>query len=98
MENKGFKNMVKVLEPRYEIPSRTHFSMKIVQDLYEQENIKIVNKLSKASSVALTTDSWTSTVTESYVTDCSLHHREGDVTSPLFITQAPIWRRYCLEQ
>lgn len=40
VENKGFKNMVKVLEPRYEIPSRTHFSMKIVPDLYEQEKIK----------------------------------------------------------
>jgi hypothetical protein len=39
VENKGFKNMMKLLEPRYEIPLRTHFSMKIVPDLYEQENI-----------------------------------------------------------
>jgi hypothetical protein len=36
--------------------------MKIVSDLYEQENIQIVDKLSKASSVALTKE------TESYVT------------------------------
>ena len=62
VENKGFKNMVKVLEPHYELLSRTHFSMKIVPDLYEQENTKIVDKLSKASSVALTK------ATESYVT------------------------------
>eukprot|EP00064_Thunnus_orientalis_P002859 superscaffoldBa00000222_g2867 len=37
VENKGFKSMVKVLEPRYEIPLRTHRTMKIMPDLYDQE-------------------------------------------------------------
>ena len=36
MENKGFENMMKVLKPRYKIPSLTHFSMKIMPDHYEQ--------------------------------------------------------------
>ena len=48
--------MLNVLEPRYEIALRTHFSEKIVPTLYEQENTKIVDELSQASSVALTTD------------------------------------------
>uniref|UniRef100_A0A8C9WTI1 HAT C-terminal dimerisation domain-containing protein n=1 Tax=Sander lucioperca TaxID=283035 RepID=A0A8C9WTI1_SANLU len=68
VQNEGFKHMLKVLEPRYDIPSRTHFSEKIVPDLYEQEKKKIVDELSRASSVALTTDGWTSRGTESYVT------------------------------
>ncbi len=32
--------MVKALKPWYEIPSHTHFSMKIVPQLYEQEKKK----------------------------------------------------------
>ncbi|KAF0022157.1 hypothetical protein F2P81_025589 [Scophthalmus maximus] len=68
VQNEGFKHMLKVLEPRYDIPWRTHFSEKIVPDLYEQEKKKVVDELSGASSVALTTDGWTSRGTESYVT------------------------------
>ncbi|XP_073491217.1 E3 SUMO-protein ligase ZBED1-like [Aquarana catesbeiana] len=68
VQNEGFKHMLKVLEPRYNIPSRTHFSEKIVPDLYEQEKKKVVDELSRASSVALTTDGWTSRGAQSYVT------------------------------
>lgn len=88
VENKGFQNMLNVLEPRYEIPWRTHFSMKIVPELYEQENIKIVAELSQASSVALTTDGWTSRATESYVT-VTAHHttEEWEMRSPVLQTR-----------
>lgn len=74
--------MMKVLEPCYEIPTRTHFSMKIVPDLCEQEKIKIVNKLSKASSATLTTDG-------------SLHHSGvGDAKSgAMRVKQAQIWEQ-----
>ncbi|XP_040188247.1 E3 SUMO-protein ligase ZBED1-like [Rana temporaria] len=68
VQNEGFKHMLNVLEPRYNIPSRTHFSEKVVPELYEQEKKKVVDELSQASSVALTTDGWTSRGTESYIT------------------------------
>ncbi len=68
VQNEGFEHMLKVLEPRYDIPSCTHFSEKIVPDLYEQDKKKVVDELSRASSVALTTDGWTSRGTESCVT------------------------------
>ena len=67
VQNEGFKHMLKVLEPRYNIPSHTHFSEKIVPDLYEQEKKKVVDELSRAASVALTTDGWTSRGTERYM-------------------------------
>ena len=60
VQNEGFKHMLKVLEPRYDIPSRTHFSEKIVPSLYEQEKKRVVDELSRASSVALRTNGWTS--------------------------------------
>ncbi|XP_059916026.1 E3 SUMO-protein ligase ZBED1-like [Gadus macrocephalus] len=68
VQNKGFQHMLNVLEPRYDIPSRTHFSDNIVPGLYEQEKKKVVDELAVAPSVALTTDGWTSRGTVSYVT------------------------------
>ena len=34
--NAGFKHMIKVIEPRYQLPSRPHFSQKIIPGLYEK--------------------------------------------------------------
>ncbi|KAL3969495.1 Arf-GAP with GTPase, ANK repeat and PH domain-containing protein 2 [Sarotherodon galilaeus] len=62
-QNKGFKHLMNVLEPGYDIPSRAHFSEKIVPSMYEQEKSKVMAELSQASSVALTTDGWTSRAT-----------------------------------
>ena len=36
VDNPGFRNMVNTLEPRYQIPSRTHFAEKVVPQLYEK--------------------------------------------------------------
>lgn len=68
VENSGFKYMFKILEPRYEIPSRPHFSQKVVPALYEQTKTTLLTELSNASALSLTTDGWTSRATESYLT------------------------------
>ncbi|XP_039608816.1 E3 SUMO-protein ligase ZBED1-like [Polypterus senegalus] len=68
VENAGFKYMIKVLEHRYEIPSRPHFSQKVVPALYEKTRSDVVSELSRVPSLSLTTDSWTSRATESYLT------------------------------
>ena len=34
IESPGFKQMVHALDPRYKIPSRTHFSEKVIPDIY----------------------------------------------------------------
>ncbi|KAM3874432.1 E3 SUMO-protein ligase ZBED1-like [Diretmus argenteus] len=80
--------MVKVPEPRYEIPSRIHFSKKIIPDLYEEEKKKIDAELSKAPFVALTTDGWTSRAAESYVT-VTAHYitAEWEMRSPVLQTR-----------
>lgn len=73
VENSGFKNLVAVLEPRYTIPSRQHFSVKALPELYEQQKIEVKTDLAEAVTVALTTDGWTSRATESYITITSSH-------------------------
>ena len=60
--------MIKVPEPRYNIPSRKHFSNTVIPELYEQTRQGIVEELSNTAYVALTTDGWTSRATESYLT------------------------------
>ncbi|KAG2456396.1 ZBED4 protein, partial [Polypterus senegalus] len=97
VQNKGFKHMIHVVEPRYDIPLRTHFSDNIVPSMYEQEKSKVMAKLSQASSVALTTDGWTSRATESYVT-VTVHYitAEWETRSPVLALQCQ--SRGCSQQ
>ncbi|XP_068756392.1 E3 SUMO-protein ligase ZBED1-like [Montipora capricornis] len=78
VENSGFQNLLHVLEPRYTIPSRQHFSDKALPELYEAE----------AVAVALTTDGWTSRATESYVTiTCNYINKEWKLRSDVLQTR-----------
>ncbi|XP_039456235.1 E3 SUMO-protein ligase ZBED1-like [Oreochromis aureus] len=88
VQNKGFKHLMNVLEPRYDIPSRAHFSEKVVPSMYEQQKSKVMAELSQASSVALTTDGWTSRATENYVT-VTAHYitAEWEIRSPVLQTR-----------
>lgn len=77
VENEGFKHMMKVIEPRYEVPSRPHFSQKVMPALYEKVKTAVIHDLANASAIALTTDTWTSRATESYLT-VTAHHITPD--------------------
>ncbi|XP_042070641.1 E3 SUMO-protein ligase ZBED1 [Haplochromis burtoni] len=68
VENTGFREMLRVLEPRYSIPSRTHFTDIAVPALYKETKAKLETAVSAAPAVALTSDGWTSRATQSYLT------------------------------
>ena len=68
VQNSGFQNLLHILEPRYTIPSRHHFSDKALPEPYEKNKTELKSNLAEAVAVALTTDGWTSSATESYVT------------------------------
>lgn len=53
MENADFKNMLNVIEPRYTIPSRAHFSQTIIPALYKKTKAQIENQLAEAPAIAL---------------------------------------------
>lgn len=65
--NKGFRRLLHTLEPKYNIPSRTHFGGTVIPSLYEESKAKVEQILKKAESIAITTDSWTSRGTISYI-------------------------------
>ena len=73
VSNKGFCDLVKALDSRYVMPSRRYFSQTVIPDMYEKVKSDIGASLSNITTVALTTDSWTSRATESFVTITSCH-------------------------
>ncbi|XP_069114463.1 E3 SUMO-protein ligase ZBED1-like [Argopecten irradians] len=64
----GFRHMLNVLEPRYQIPSRNYFSNTIIPELYNTVMDRVKTRLKQTSSIAITTDALTSPATENYVT------------------------------
>lgn len=94
VENAGFKHMIKVIEPRYQLPSRPHFSQKIIPGLYEKTKSAVTQDLSSASAIALTTDGWTSRATESYIT-VTAHHITPEWTLASHVLQTrPIYEQH----
>lgn len=79
VENPGFRHLLNTLEPRYKLPTRSHFSEKIMPKLYHETKVKIMASMSRAHRVAVTCDSWTSVTTESYVT-ITAHYISEDWT------------------
>lgn len=67
VEDKGFLDFIKVLNPRYAIPSRKTMTNSILPECYEIAKQNLKDLLEKVHSVSLTIDEWTSTANESYL-------------------------------
>ncbi|KAL3888811.1 hypothetical protein ACJMK2_001171 [Sinanodonta woodiana] len=68
VDSLGFRNLICTLQPCYIIPSITHFTEKVIPDLYLHTRQEVQSTKSEAVSVAITTEGWTSRATESYIT------------------------------
>lgn len=64
----GFRSLLKLLDPKFDLPGRTHFAETVIPALYTETKTSVLNELKSAPAVAITTDGWTSRSTESYVT------------------------------
>jgi hypothetical protein len=99
---KGLKIWWKCLSHAMKCPSHTHFSMKIMPDLYEQEKIncrKIIQGILCCPHHRRVDLQGNGKLCQC---DCSLHHRGvGDAKSGATgtrVTQWQICHRYCSEQ
>lgn len=69
VDDVGFQNLVFTLEPRYEIPSRAHFSRKVIPSIYNAAKEQLMEVLtSNEGRPAFTADSWSSCAAQSYTT------------------------------
>lgn len=57
-----------LLEPRYEMPSRFHFTTKVLPSMSDNVKQKVTGGLRRADLVALITDCWSFRAIQSYMT------------------------------
>ena len=86
VENPGFQKLVNLLEPKYTIPSRTHFTNKVVPQLYDETKNLVLQDIAKATSLSITTDGWTSRATEGFIT-ITTHFMRSDWTIANYVLQ-----------
>ena len=67
VEDEGFKLVLNVMDQRYKLPSRKHFSEKIIPRMYEETREKVKTCVNSTMFLALTTDCWTSRAVNSYL-------------------------------
>ncbi len=63
----GFRHLLQVLEPRYTPPDRKLLATKYMPALYEQEKVRIQQKIEVIKDFGLTTDIWTSRAKHAYI-------------------------------
>ena len=68
VEETGFQSLVRLLDSRYQLPSRRHIRRSLLPDMYTTRAGEIKRELLQISHVALTSDLWTSRTKESYLT------------------------------
>ena len=88
VENEGFKTLVKKLDPQYELPTRKYISKKAIPDLYSVTRESAKSQISTADFFAATTDIWSSSTMEPYLS-YTLHHISEDCSWQL--------KNHCLE-
>lgn len=67
VEDSGFREFTKALNPSYELPSRKTISQTLIPALYERCLVNSKEAALKIKSACITTDSWTSPNTESFM-------------------------------
>ncbi|XP_040565848.1 E3 SUMO-protein ligase ZBED1 [Lepeophtheirus salmonis] len=67
VEDKGFRNFTHALNQVYVIPRRKALSQNMIPDLYYRERASVQERVNRATSVCLTTESWTSRAMASFM-------------------------------
>lgn len=63
VENEGFQNFVKELDPQYHLPNRSTVTRSLLLQKYAKSKDAIKRELKPVKHVALKTDLWTSNQT-----------------------------------
>ncbi|XP_019211639.1 zinc finger BED domain-containing protein 1-like [Oreochromis niloticus] len=79
VEKDSFRDLVKVLDPRYVMPGRKHFSKVELPRLYDACRAKVEKDVCSVMHYALTTDLWTSRDTQPYMS-VTIHFINKDWT------------------
>ncbi|KAK0151805.1 Zinc finger BED domain-containing protein 1 [Merluccius polli] len=88
VEGEGFGNLMNIMEPAYNIPSRRTV-IRLIEMQYEERKEELFKSLATAESVALTTDCWTALTAESYITiTCHYIGDDWEMNSAVLLTES----------
>ncbi|KAL0872158.1 hypothetical protein ABMA27_004567 [Loxostege sticticalis] len=85
VENTGFQEYTRTLNPNYELPSRKILSEKMIPEQYSTARKATQEMLKAINYIALTTDLWTSDSSKSYMT-LTIHFINEDTFKSLTIS------------
>ena len=85
VDNEGFRNLMKFLEPGYDVPSRPTITAHL-KKLYNTKKQALKEKLAEVEDVALTTDCWTSRNQVGYMTVTAHYLDSGHFLSKVLET------------
>ncbi|XP_026484617.2 E3 SUMO-protein ligase ZBED1-like [Vanessa tameamea] len=68
VDDKGFRNFVRHINPNYRIPEKRTIRYELMPKLFNELKAKLKRILSDIDNLSLTTDVWTSNSMESYIT------------------------------
>uniref|UniRef100_A0A669DC03 BED-type domain-containing protein n=1 Tax=Oreochromis niloticus TaxID=8128 RepID=A0A669DC03_ORENI len=67
VDDRGFREFTKALDPSYVLPSRSTVSRQLMPNLFQKIRADVQEKIKTAPAVCLTTDCWTSSTSTSYM-------------------------------
>lgn len=67
VESEEFKNLMEIADSRYQMPSRKHFSTKLLYEKSTEVRNNIKHQLKMADSVSLTIDIWSTRQKRGYI-------------------------------
>lgn len=77
VERSGFKHLVKTLDRRYTVPSRSHFSKTALPDMYKTCCKNVAAELKNVQHFAATSDLWSSRTMDPFLS-LTLHYIDDD--------------------
>lgn len=87
VENVGFLEYTKKLQPLYSVPSRKQLTTKLLPQEYNIIHSKLKYMLEKISDLSITTDMWTSDCNKSYITVTCHFIYDDHLYSPVLATR-----------
>ena len=67
IDDKGFRNLLATMEPKYVAPSRKAMTNTHIPILYQETRDKLKSQVTNTKSFSITTDMWTSMANQSYM-------------------------------
>ena len=67
VEQAGFIQLLKTMNPRYQLPSRHYFAREVLPKMYTEIRATLAARLAKVCDYALTTDMWSSRTCDPYM-------------------------------